>query len=172
MDERTHPMTYKNEDELKKALEIDTWKNLSRDKLIKFVAMMPDMDKELALKVVEQFPEFKRFVSDALDVIEKRHESTLSHNKQSQEYYHQGIREIREILKRELENYNLAWDQRKFIIEKLMETAHLEFAKDSENKRFLDSMFGKVTLVAGAAIAVGAAVLGGKVMAQREESDA
>ena len=26
MDERTHPMTYKNEDELKKALEIDTWK--------------------------------------------------------------------------------------------------------------------------------------------------
>lgn len=75
-------MTYKNEDELKKAREIDTWKNLSRDKLIKFVAMMPDMDKELALKVVEQFPEFKRFVSDALDVIEKRHEFTLNHNKQ------------------------------------------------------------------------------------------
>ena len=165
-------MTYKNEDELKKALEIDTWKNLSRDKLIKFVAMMPDMDKELALKVVEQFPEFKRFVSDALDVIEKRHESTLSHNKQSQEIFYQGTREIREILKRELENDNLTWDQRKFIIEKLMEAAHLEFAKDSENKRFLDSMFGKVTLVAGAAIAVGAAVLGGKVMAQREEGDA
>lgn len=172
MDERTYPMTYKNEDELKKALEINTWKNLSRDKLIRFVAMMPDIDKELALKVVEQFPEFKRFVSDVLDVIEKRHESTLSHNKQSQENFHQGIREIREILKRELENDNLAWDQRKFIIEKLMETAHLEFAKDSENKRFLDSVFGKVTLVAGAAIAVGAAVLGGKVMAQREEIDA
>jgi hypothetical protein len=46
MDERTHPMTYKNEDELKKALEIDTWKNLSRDKMIKFAATMPDMDKE------------------------------------------------------------------------------------------------------------------------------
>ena len=100
-------MTYKNEDELKKELEIDTWKNLSRDKLIKFVAMMPNMDKELALKVVEQFPEFKRFVSDALDVIEKRHESTLSHNKQSQENFHQGIREIREILKRELKMITL-----------------------------------------------------------------
>jgi hypothetical protein len=33
-------------------------------------------------------------------------------------------------------------------------------------------MFGKVTLVTGVAIAVGAAVLGGRVMAQREESDA
>jgi hypothetical protein len=48
----------------------------------------------------------------------------------------------------------------------------LEFAKDSENKRFLDSLFGKVTLVTATAIAVGAAVLGGKVLAQREESDA
>jgi hypothetical protein len=46
MDERTHPMTCKNEDELKKALEIDTWKNLSRDTMIKFVATVPDMDKE------------------------------------------------------------------------------------------------------------------------------
>jgi hypothetical protein len=47
-----------------------------------------------------------------------------------------------------------------------------EFAKDSENRRFLDSLFGKVTLVTATAIAVGAAVLGGKVLAQREESDA
>lgn len=154
-------MTYKNEDKLKKALEIDTWKNLSRDKMIKFIAMMPDMDKELALKVVEQFPDFKRFVSDALDVIEKRHESTLSHNSQSQENFYQAMREIREILKRELEKDNLTWDQKK-----------LEFAKDSENKRFLDSLFGRVTLVTAAGITVGAAVLGGKVLAQREESDA
>ena len=165
-------MTYKNEAELKKALEIDTWKNLSREKMIKFVAMMPDMDKELALKVVEQFPDFKRFVSDALDVIEKRHESTLSHNKQSQESFYQGMREIREILKRELEKEDLNWDQQKYILDMIMETGKLEFAKDSENKRFLDSLFGKVTLVTAAAITVGAAVLGGKVLAQREESDA
>jgi hypothetical protein len=48
----------------------------------------------------------------------------------------------------------------------------LEFAKNSENKRFLDSLFGKVTLVTAAAITLGAAVLGGKVLAQREDSDA
>ena len=53
-----------------------------------------------------------------------------------------------------------------------LETGKLEFVKDSENKRFLDSLFGKVTLVTATAIAVGAAVLGGKVLAQREESDA
>ena len=164
-------MTYKNEGELKRALEIDTWRNLSRDKMIKFVAMMPDMDKELALKVVEQFPDFKNFVSGALDVIGQRYESALNHNKQSQDNFHQSIRETREILKRELEKDDLTWEQKKHILDLIMETLKLESAKDSENKRFLDSLFGKVTLVTAAAIAVGATVLGGRVLAQHEEGD-
>ncbi|HEY3882509.1 MAG TPA: hypothetical protein VGM12_28325 [Trebonia sp.] len=54
----------------------------------------------------------------------------------------------------------------------IMETVKLEFAKDSENKRFLDRLFGKVTLVTVAAIATGAAVLGGRVLAQHEDGDA
>jgi hypothetical protein len=40
-------MAYKSEDELKKALEVSSWRNLSRDKMIRFAAMMPDMDREL-----------------------------------------------------------------------------------------------------------------------------
>lgn len=164
-------MTYENEGELKKALEIDTWRNLSRDKMIKFVAMMPDMDKELALKVVEQFPDFKRFVSGALDFIGQRYESALNHNKQSQESFYQSVRETREILKRELEKDDLTWEQKKYILDRIMDTVKLEPAKDSENKRFLDSLLGKVTLVTAAAIAVGATVLGGRVLAQLEESD-
>ena len=39
-------MIYRNEDELKKALQISSWKNLSKDKLVGFVSMMPDMDTE------------------------------------------------------------------------------------------------------------------------------
>jgi hypothetical protein len=165
-------MTYKNEGQLKKALEIDTWRNLSRDKMIKFVAMMPDMDKELALKVVEQFPDFARFVSGALDFIGQKYESALNHNKQSQEGFYQSARETREILKRELEKNDLTWEQKKYILDLIMETVKLESAKDSENKRFLDSMFGRVALVTAGVIAAGATVLGGgRVLAQLEESD-
>ena len=91
-------MTYKSEDQLKKALEVDSWRNLSRDKVIRFAAMMPDMDRELALKIVDQFPEFKRFALDALDVIGKGHEPTLAHNQRSQEIFYQGNREIRAIV--------------------------------------------------------------------------
>jgi hypothetical protein len=40
-------MKYKNEIQIKKAMGIESWRNLSRDKVIRFAAMMPDMDKRL-----------------------------------------------------------------------------------------------------------------------------
>lgn len=56
-------MTFDSEDAVKKALAIDSWRNLSKDKLLRFVAMMPDMDKEVAVRTIEQFPQFKEFGS-------------------------------------------------------------------------------------------------------------
>jgi len=48
-----------------------------------------------------------------------------------------------------------------------METGKREFEKDSENKRFLDAMFGKLTVAGAAAVVLGVAVLGGKALVQR-----
>ena len=41
--------------------------------MVRFAAMMPETDREVALKIVEQFPEFKSFAVETLDVMEKRH---------------------------------------------------------------------------------------------------
>lgn len=45
-------MTLSSEDDVKKALNIDSWRNLSKDKLLAFVAEMPHMNKEVALKAI------------------------------------------------------------------------------------------------------------------------
>jgi len=57
-----------SEDEVKQELGIESWRNLSKDKVLRFAAMMPDMDTEVALKIVEHFPVFKDF---ALDVVKE-----------------------------------------------------------------------------------------------------
>lgn len=69
-------MKYKNEAEIMRALGIDTWRHLSKEKTVRFAAMMPDMDTEVAMKIVEQFPEFRKFATDAFGAIEKAHEAT------------------------------------------------------------------------------------------------
>ncbi len=157
-------MKYKNEQQIMKALEITSWRNLSKDHMVRFAGMMPDMDTEVALKIVEQFPEFNGFALDALDVMEKRHDSTLSYNKQSQDAVHRAFQAIREILKGELDKDELTADERKYILEMIMETGNREFAKDSENKRFLESLFTKAAMTVGAAIALGVVFVGGKAI--------
>ena len=160
-------MKLKSEDEIKKVLEIGSWKNLSKDKMIKFAAMMPDMDKEVTLKIIEQLPEFTKFAMEALNVMEKEHETTLTFNKQSQENVHKAYQEIREILKGELNQDNLSPEEKKSILELIMETGKKEFEKDTENKQFLDGLFKKAALGVGTVILSAIVFVGGKVLLQR-----
>lgn len=163
-------MGYKNEAEIKRALGIESWRNLSKAKMIRFVAMMPDMGTEVAIKIIDQFPAFKDFATDAVDAIEKAHESTLAANKQSQEHLHQALQEIRKILKGELDKGDLSWEQRKHIIELIQETGRLESQKDSENKQFLDRASNKMVFGVVAVAALGVAFVGGRVMAENKDS--
>lgn len=160
-------MRFKSEDEIKKVLEIDSWKNLSKDKMIKFAAMMPDMDKEVIFKIIDQFPEFTKFAMEALNVMEKEHESTLTFNKQSQENVHQAYQEIREIFKGELNQDNLTSEEKIRLWELIMETGNKESEKDTENKQFLDGLFKKVAVGVGTAILTAVVFVGGKVLLQR-----
>lgn len=39
-----------------KALAIEDFRNISKDKIMEFVSAIPNMDKEVAIKIIEQFP--------------------------------------------------------------------------------------------------------------------
>jgi hypothetical protein len=155
-------MSY-SESEVKQALGIETWRNLSKDKVLELVALMPQIDEKVALSIIEQLPELTKFALEALDGLEERHEATLAHNERSQEHVHQGYQEVREILKGELDNENLTWEQRKQIYDLLMATVRLQSEKDTENKQLLDSWYSKVTVGTVAALAVVVIAIGGKV---------
>ncbi|MFJ4469543.1 hypothetical protein ACIP2X_18905 [Streptomyces sp. NPDC089424] len=163
-------MKYKNEAQIMKALGIESWRNLSKDKMVRFAAMMPNMDTEVALKIVEQFPAFKDFAKDAVSVVERSHQITLSANNQSQEHVHRAWQEVRDILKGELDKDDLSREDKKFLIEQIQETARMQSQKDSENKQFLDGAAKKVLIGAAAAVALTVAFVGGRVTAESEDN--
>ena len=156
-----------NEDEVKKQLGIESWRNLSKDKMLRFAAMMPDMDTEVTLKIIEQFPAFKELGLDTVKEIGKAHESTLKSNDKSQDQVYKALQENREILKGELDKDGLDWDQRKYIIEQIQETGKLAFQKDSEGKQFLNTVLGKVAIFGGSVVALGVVFVGGKIMLEQ-----
>jgi hypothetical protein len=41
------------EAEVKKALAIDSFRNMTKDKIMEFVSAIPNMDKDVAIKIIE-----------------------------------------------------------------------------------------------------------------------
>lgn len=159
-------MKYTNEAEIMRALGIDSWRNLSREKVTRFAAMMPDMDKEVALKIVGQFPVFKDFALAVAETLERNQLAAVEGNKHSQDQVHQAWREVRAALKKELDRENLTGDERRHVLELLMETARQETKKDAENKRFLAELMRYAGAAAVGFVTVGIVFLGGRVIGE------
>jgi hypothetical protein len=160
-------LKYKDEAEVLKALKISDWNSVDKDSMLKFGAMLPEMDSLLAQKLIEQFPNFKELALGVLASAEASHKATLDSNDKSQNHVYEAWSDTRQILKGELKDKDLTWEQRKYIIDLLIDIAEKTSAKDSEAKEFLKTALvttGKITLalVAGALIFVGAKALDGK----------
>ena len=156
-------MKYKTDVDVKKALGIESFRNLSKENVMRFAAMMPDMDKEVALKVVEQFPEFKAFALEAINTIQAAQEKSLASNSESQARVHQAWSDVRAILKGQLDDDELTWEQKKDILDLIMETARQESAKDSENKQFLKDLTKYVAYGVAGVAAAAVVFVGGRV---------
>ena len=53
---------YHSEEAVKKALKIESFRNLTKDKVMEFTFMIPYMEKEVALEIIKQFPVYVEFV--------------------------------------------------------------------------------------------------------------
>ena len=60
------PRRYVSENAVKRALKIDSFRNLSKDKIMQFASMIPYMDKEVAIAIINQFPIFADFGKTAI----------------------------------------------------------------------------------------------------------
>lgn len=156
-------MQYNNEADLLEELGLESWRNLSKDKFVQFLAMMPEMDKEVALKVISQFPEFAKFARVALEDATKAFESALSSNERSQASVHEIHLERLAILKAELDK-DLTPDERMRVLDDIREVSEKSADKDTENKEFLAEQLNKkgittVVTVLALLVFVGARVL-------------
>lgn len=133
-------MQYNNETDILKALGMESWRNLSKDKFVQFLAMMPEMDKEVALKVISQFPEFTKFARSALEDTTKAFEGALDSNERSQTKVYEIHLERLAILKAELDK-ELTPDERMRVLDDIREVGESAAAKDTENKKFLAEQF-------------------------------
>ena len=148
------------EQKVLKKLGIPDFRHITKDKIVQFASMLPRMDPEVAKKALEQFPEFaksaKEIVSYYKDIVYKGFdENTASVNS-----FYAMCDAINDALREQLQDENLTFEEKSVIIDKMIELAKMKAEKDTENKKFISGIIGKVTLGIGVAVGAVAAVLG------------
>lgn len=145
---------YSSEVELKNALGIESWRNLSKDTFFRFLEKMPDTDPEVALRLIGQIPEITSLARATLDDVASAHDATLASNDRGQEMLHQFHMEHLAILKTELDR-DLTDEQRLHVWNQIREVNLNVLQSNTEHKRFLSDQFDKrlaATMAASAGV--------------------
>lgn len=148
------------EQQVKDALQIDSFRNLSKEKIIEFASLIPNMDKDVAISIINQFPAYAESSRKLLEQFKNVCDKALENNKDSQKdaimAYKKILDDLGEVLKKE----EVTPLERSRIIEQMLEVADRISAKDTENKQFIYNLVKYGTQLTAGALLLGAAILG------------
>ena len=155
------------EQQVLKKLKIEDFRHLTKDKVIAMASMLDKMDPEVAKKALEQFPNFSNTMKEVLTEYKENLDTLLKENGESVKSYYDSCDAILSSLQKELEREDLAFDEKKYIIDKMLEVNQMKGMKDSENKKFLATL----AMCGVAAVTVVAGVLGANTQIASKDDD-
>lgn len=149
-----------SEEQVKKALKIDSLRNLPRDKIMEFISLIPQIDKDVAIAIVNQFPSYAEHATSIIAQLRKMCEEVLHNNNNSQmeaiNAYKKVLDELGESLKRD----DITPEERQQITKNMIDVADRISYKDTENKKWLEKILRYGASIAGVTLLIGAAILG------------
>ncbi len=149
-----------NDKKVLEQLGIKDFRHITREKVVTMASTLDKLDPEIAKKALEQFPEFTKSMREVLveykNVIEKGIES----NDAGMKAVYDECNIITEALKQLLENENLSFVEKKYVIERMRDMAQLLSEKDSENKKFILNVVGIITTAVAVVLTITGSVIG------------
>lgn len=154
-----------------KKLNIEDFRHLTKGKVITMASMLDKMDPEVAKKALEQFPDFSNTAKDMLNGYKDTLDKGLEANRESVQSYYDSCNSIIEGLQKLLDDENLSFEERKYIIDKMLEISKMMGEKDSENKKFITTIAVVGGLAVVGAIAALASSIGGNTKVETNDID-
>lgn len=159
------------EKQVLRKLNISDFRHLSKDKVMKFASMLPNMDPEVAKKALEQFPEFAKTTKEILVDYKQILEKGMESNDKSIMSCYDASKLIITSLQKELEKEDLTFEERTYIVDKMLEVSRMMNEKDTENKKFLLGLSMVAGVVVTSVIGVAASVLGSNSQVELTDDD-
>lgn len=151
-----------SEKDVLKKLDIQDFRNITKDKVMGFVSILPNMDTEVAKKAIEQFPEFIKFSTEAFKDYRGVLEKTLNANEESSKACFDMYEKVLSILEKCSLKEDISFEEKKYYFDKMFEIIQMVEKKDSENKAFYQKLLNAGATVLVAIVGIGAAAIGVK----------
>ena len=152
------PVKFPTEESGKKALKINSFRELSKDKVMQFASMIPYMDKEVALAIINQFPTYADYVQSVISFYSDIGNRLIESNNESQNAVIRGYQTTLDALSMRMEKAD-SEEVRKAVTQDMINVADKMAEFDYNNKKFILKFLSKAGLVfLGAVAVVGAAI--------------
>lgn len=159
------------EQKVLKKLGIEDFRHLTKDKVISMASMLDKMDPDVAKKAIEQFPNFSETMKEILHDYKESLDKTQEANSESVKSFYDSCDSIISSLQKELERTDQTFEERKHIIDKMMEINKMKGDKDSENKKFLAIMAFFGVAAVGIVGGVLSSALGGNTKIEMQDNN-
>ena len=144
-------------------LDIPDFRHLTKDKVVSFVSMLPQMDPEVAKCALEQFPAFAETNLAIVSCLKDSLGTIVSGNAGNMAEFNARCHEALSALEAELKREDLTDEGRKMVIDGIMGIIGAIGQKDSENKEFLSDLLSGLLRYSAIALVILAAPLGLKL---------
>lgn len=147
-----------------KKLNINDFSEIDEDNAIDLFRLLNNMEPDVATRVINQIPNFSLLIAELIENYKDMLNLGLKSNDKSVMKSYETYDQIIEVLNKQLENDNLTFDEKKDIMQYMIEIADKVDKKDSENKK---------TIVALAAIGAGilTVLVGGVLISEKIKKD-
>ncbi len=160
--------TYTEMQVLKK-LDIPDFRHLTKDKVIEFATMIPNMSQEVAKKALEQFPDF---ASTSLSVMQEYKtiiEDSMNDDRESAMVCYNMYNRVMLALEKMLDEDALSFEEKKYILDQMKMVADEVSKKDREKTNSRMKLLAIAGGVATSIVAILGAALGTNVALKQNE---
>ena len=149
-----------SEEDVKEMLHINSFRELKKEQLIEFMSSIPDMDKETAIKCIEQFPDFKDYAGNIVERYYDLCKEAIHNDAQSTiSAYTNILEDLRFMLQKE----EISEDMQRYIAEKMIEVGNKIAEAESYKRNFAQEILRIGGALGALAITIGGTLLGVKI---------
>lgn len=149
------------DEQIKQMLDIKDFRSISADKIRDFFSLIPNMEKEVAIKCIEQFPNFTEYAGEIVSHFYTLCDRAISSDAESSIAAYKKILDNLGVM---LDYDTLNEEDRHYIIEKMVEIGDRIAGEEDKKRSFKEVVLNNAGKVALAAMVVASSMLGLRVV--------